>query len=235
MASSALTVITDALKEIGVLAEGDTPTASMADDALRALNRIMQMLSNDQSFAYFPNLITRALTGEASFTIGPVGADVIDDRPIKIETATVDRQGITYPVTVVDNQKWDSIVYKAVQGANTTVVWYEGTYPNGIVHCWPLATGCTLNLRVVNVVVQFPNLTSLVELPPAYEEALIKGLAVNIAPQYPAGILQPGTVAAYKSAMKYINRTNNVVPTMTIDNNILTKRGGSLAGFLGGY
>jgi len=98
--ATALTVITDAFKEIGVLAEGDTPTASMADDALRALNRIMAMLSNDQAFAYFPNLITRNLTGESSFTIGPTG-DVISDRPIKIETATVDRQGITYPVTVL--------------------------------------------------------------------------------------------------------------------------------------
>jgi len=84
-------------------------------------------------------------------------------------------------------------------------------------------------------VVQFADLTTAVALPPAYEEALIKGLAINIAPQYPAGILQPGTVAAYKAAMKYINRINNVVPTMTLDNNILTKRGGSLAGFLGGY
>ena len=232
--ATALTVISDALKEIGVLAEGDTPTASMADDALRALNRLMGMLSNDQAFAYYPNLVQRPLTGESSFTVGPTG-DVVTDRPIKIETATVDRQGITYPVTVVDNQKWDSIVYKAVQGANTTVVWYEGTYPNGIVHVWPVATGCTLNLRVINVVVAFPSLSTDVLLPPAYEEALIKNLAVNISPQYPTGSLQPQTISAARAALKKINRTNNVIPTMTLDNNILTKRGGSLAGYLGGY
>lgn len=239
--TTANTIIYDALKELNVLAEGDTPTASMANDALRALNRLVQKFSNDQAFAWYPNQINEPLTGtidpvtgHQSFTIGPTG-DVVTQRPIKIESAVVDRQGITYPVQVIDFLKWDSIVYKAVTGANTVSVWYEAQEPNGIVHCWPVASGCTLRLRVINVVASFPDLVTDVTLPPGYEEALMKNLAVHIAPQYPAGVLQPLTQQQAKAALKYVNRTNNVIPTMAIDNNILTKRGGSLAGFLGGY
>lgn len=239
--TTANTLISDALKEINVLAEGDTPTASMANDALRALNRLAQKFSNNQDFAYFPSQIDYALngvvnpiTGHQSFTIGPTG-DVIAQRPIKLEWAVVDRQGITYPVQIIDFMKWDSIVYKAVSGANTVSVWYEGNMPNGTVHCWPVASGCTLRLRVINVVAEFPDLVTDVVLPPGYEEALMKNLAVHIAPQYPAGVLQPLTQQQAKAALRYINRTNNAIPTLAIDNNVLTKRGGSLSGFLGGY
>lgn len=232
--ATALTMITDALKEIGVVAEGETPSATMTDDALRALNRIADKMSNRQPFAYYASQVNRALTGESSFTIGPTG-DVVSSRPIKVETATVDRNGITYPVTVVDNQKWDSIIYKGAAGANTTVIYYEATFPNGIAHVWPLATGCTLNLRVLNVVVNFANSGVTLSMPPGYEEYLIKELAINISPQYPGSILNPLTIKARNSAWKMIQDVNNVVPTMTIDSNLVNRHGGSLAAFLGGY
>lgn len=241
--TTALQIITDALKEIGVLAEGETPSATMSDDAFRALNRIAAKMSNDQSFSPFANHESRVLQtgnytvgaqGEATFTIGPTG-DLVTNRPIKIDTATVDRNGITYPVTVVDNQKWDSIIYKGAAGANPVALYYEATSPNAIVHLWPLATGCTLNMRVINQVVGFQTLASILTMPQGYEEFLIKALAINIAPQYPGCVLNPLTRIAMKSALRYLQDTNNVVPTMTIDSNLVNRHGGSLAAFLGGY
>jgi hypothetical protein len=232
--ATASTICQDALKEIGVLAEGDTPTATMIDDAFRALNRLMELYSNDGTFAYFASTVSQSLTGQASFTVGPTG-DNIDDRPIKIDTATVDRDGITYPVTVIDNQKWDSIIYKANSGANTAYVYYEALMPNGVVHVWPVCTGVTLNIRVLNQVVSFATTATTLTMPPGYEELLIKSLAVNIAPQYPACTLSPLTVKAATSAYKKISKINNVIPTMAIDGNLTNKRGGSLAGFMGGY
>jgi hypothetical protein len=233
--TTALVLITDSLKEIGVLAEGDTPSAAMVDDALRALNRLMALISNDQSFAYYQNMVSRPLTGETSFTIGPTG-DVVTDRPISIETAFVDRNGISYPVRVIDNVLWDGIIYKGIAGANTAYVYYEATMPNGIVHVWPLATGCTLNLRVVNVVASFATSATVLSLPPGYEECLTSNLAVRLAPQYPAGILSPVTIQYAKSSLKQLQRKNNVIPTMKLPS-VVTGRNnnmGSLANFLGG-
>lgn len=232
--ATALTIITDALKEIGVVAEGETPSGMMADDAFRALNRITDMMSNDQSFANYASSEFRSLTGEASFTIGSTG-DVITTRPIRIDTATVDRNGITYPVTVIDNQKWDSIIYKGAQGANPVAIYYEARYPNGIVHVWPLSTGCTLNMRVLNSVVSFATESTILSMPPGYEEYLIKALAVNIAPQYPQSTLNPLTIQAMKASLRRIQDVNNIIPTMTIDSNLVNRHGGSLASFLGGY
>ena len=71
MSVTAGTLINDALTELGVLSEGNTPSSDMSAICLRVLNRLLDTLSTNQSFAYFPNLITRALTGETSFYIGP--------------------------------------------------------------------------------------------------------------------------------------------------------------------
>ena len=231
--ATAQTIITDALKEIGVLADGETPSGSMSSDALRALNRLMDLWSNDSAFAYVASTVSKALTGQASFTVGPTG-DVVDDRPISVETATVIRDGITYPVEVTDNQKWDSISYKGATGANTSIVYYAADVPNGTVNVWPLATGCTLNLRVINLVTTFPDQTTDVSLPPGYETAFIKNLAVDLAPGYgatPSAL----TMKAAQSSMRSIERTNLVVPTMTIDSSLMGYKGGSLPAFLGGY
>jgi hypothetical protein len=233
--ATAATIINDALKEIGVLAEGDTPTATMADDALRALNRLMESLSNEQAFAYTPSLISKALTSQVSITVGPTG-DVVTDRPIAVESAFVDRSNLTYPVRVVNNQQWDSIVYKTSTGSNTEVIWYEPTMPNGIVHVWPKCTGCTLNLRVINLVVSFATLSTTLSMPPGYEEALIKNLAVNIHPQYPASNLSPLTIQAAKTSLKKLTRTNNVIPSLGLDPILLgNRRSNNLAAILGGY
>ena len=232
--TTARNIITDALREIGVGAEGETISAEMADSALRTLNRLMELWSNSQSFAFYPSMISKALSGESSFTVGPTG-DVVTDRPIKIDTAYVDRLGISYPCAVIDNQKYDAITYKAAAGANTTAIFYEATMPDGIVHVWPIATGCTLNMRVLNVVSSFDTLDTVLVLPPGYDEALVKNLAVNISPQYPGSILSQITVRAAATSMKTINRTNNVIPSMTVDRALLNRMGGgSLAGFLSG-
>ena len=216
------------------MAEGDTPTASMASDGLRALNRIMELFSNDQSFAYYPNSISQAMTGQSSFTVGPTG-NLVSNRPIRIESATVDRNGITYPVEIYDNVRWDNIAYKAIGGANTAIIYYQAEFPNGVVNVWPLCTGATLNMRVVNLVVSFPTLGTAVNLPPGYEECLIKNLAVNLSPQYPAGILNPLTLEAAEYSLRLIQRGNNVIPVMNVDRALLNLGQGSYANFLGGF
>ena len=234
MTITAGTLINDSLFELGVLAEGDTPTAEMSALGLRVLNRMLDTLSTNQSFAYYANLVTRALTGEASFTVGPSG-NVVGQRPIGIESAFVDRGGIQYPVRVIDNQLFDGIVYPAAAGANTVYVYYEATVPDGIVHVWPLATGCTLKLRIINQVVNFTDLVTPTTLPPGYEECIVSNLSVRLSPYYPAVQLNPMTLRTAKTSLDMIQRRNNVIPTLSLPAAVTANRGGfSLANFLGG-
>ena len=104
--TTAAVIISDALKEILVIGEGEAPSATMLSDGLRMLNRLLDTFSNNNDFAYFASMEQKALTGQQAMTIGPTG-DIVATRPIKVETAVVDRNGITYPVKVIDNEKYE--------------------------------------------------------------------------------------------------------------------------------
>lgn len=230
--TTAAVIIEDALKENLIISEGETPSAAMYADGLRMLNRLCDTLSNNDDFAYYASQYSMAMTGQTSFTIGPTG-DLVQARPIKIDTAVVTRLGITYPVKVIDNQRYDDLTLKTLSGANTAAIYYEGTYPNGTVYCYPLSTGCTLQMRVLNQVKNFAATTTQIDMPEGYEDFLMLGLAIRMAPSYGRPV-NPDTRTAYKAAKKLVMNTNQVVPTMELPNAVMGKSGSSYAAFLSG-
>ena len=233
MASTTATVmITDALKEIAVIGEGETPSAEMLADGLRMLNRICDTLANDNDFAYYASQAQMALTGQQSFSIGPTG-DVVTARPLAIESAVVDRSGITYPVRTIDVQQYDDVTLKSLIGANTQAIYYEATFPNGTVYCYPLASGCTLKMRILNSVKQFASLSDQIEMPPGYEDALMLRLAVRMAPGYQKTVSAETRLAA-RNAWRAVTQTNNVVPTLNLPAALIVGGGASYASFMSG-
>jgi hypothetical protein len=230
--TTAQVIITDALKEIQVVAENETPTTTMLADGLRMINRLLDTFSNDRNFAYFPSLLSIALTGQASFTIGTTG-DIVADRPIEINTAYVDRSGVSYPVKVIDNERYDRITYKLLAGANTQAIYYEATYPLGLVYPYPIATGCTLYMRVLNSVKQFAALSTNIDMPPGYEDYIMLGLAIRWAPQF-GKTVSPDTKMAYHRASKNVKQNNLVVPTMSLPVAVQSGNRGSYSDYLSG-
>lgn len=231
--TTAAVIINDALKELVAIGETETPSATMYSDGLRMLNRMLDVFSNSPNFQYFASRESIALTGQSSFTIGPSGADITSSRPISIESAYVDRLGISYPVKVIDNERYDRLTLKLLSGANTAAIYYEGTYPNGTVYCYPLATGCTLTMRVLNSVKQFATTATQIDMPEGYEDYLMLGLAIRWAPQF-GKQASPDTKAAYKRAKMAVMNTNLVVPTMELPNAVMGKSGSSYAAFMSG-
>lgn len=230
--TTAQVIITDALKEIQIIGEGDTPSAATLADGLRMVNRLLDTFSNDRNFAYFPSQLSIALTGQTSFTIGTTG-DIVADRPIEIDTAYVVRNGVSYPVKVIDNERYDRITYKDLQGANTQAIYYEAQYPLGIVYPYPIATGCTLYMRVLNSVKQFAALSTNIDMPPGYEDYIMLGLAIRWAPQF-GKTISPETKMAYHRASKNVKQNNIVVPTMSLPVSVQSGNRGSYSDYLSG-
>lgn len=214
--ATALTIITDALMEIGVIANGETPDTNQQADGLRSLNRLMETLSNARTFAYFADEISLALTGQASFTVGATG-DVVDLRPIMIESATAVLSNVTYPVSIYTVQQWDAIPDKTSTGTLPLAIYYEGNMPNGTINVYPICSGSTIKVRVLTLVNSFATVATTLSMPPGYEEALVKNLAVDLSPQYPRNSLSPITIQKAKSSLAYIQRVNTVIPKLSID------------------
>jgi len=214
--ATARTIITDALKEIGVVAEGETPSGTMADDAFRALNRLLAVLSNDKDFAYSNDTLSRTLTSVASFTIGPTG-DLVVARPLRIDSAFVTLNSITYPVAVINSQEWDSIPYKSSTGTVPEVIYYEPLMANGVINLYPISSGGVLYIRTTSLVSSFATLDTALSMPPGYEDCLMTNTAINISPQYPASVISKVTIMSAQRSLKKITRLNKTVPILTID------------------
>jgi hypothetical protein len=67
-------IISSALKDIGALAAGETPTPEAAQDAFVMMNRMIDQWSNEQMMVYYKTEIIFPITsGQTQYTIGPGG------------------------------------------------------------------------------------------------------------------------------------------------------------------
>ena len=183
MSENALTLIQDALFEIGVLAEGETATDAMAQHALRRLKYMLRHWSSKNIRLYYAKEDTLVLTGATSYTVG-VGAVFNVIRPTSIRGAFVKSSttGVDDPIKIITEDEYRRISMKSL-GGTPELLWYDPDYPFGIIYLWPVGTG-TLHIDSLKPLTDPATLTTSVSFPPEYDEAIVCGLAVRLAPNY---------------------------------------------------
>lgn len=87
-----LDIITRAMKDIGAIASGETPTPDEAQDAFDMLNDLLDQLSNESMMTFYKTEIIFPVTpGQTQYTIGPggqIGAQVVGSISGNILTIT---------------------------------------------------------------------------------------------------------------------------------------------------
>lgn len=210
--STALTIIEDALREIGVLAEGEAASAAQSSDGLRVLNRLLERWSNQRLMLYVETQLSYTLTGAGSFTVGESGADLTAARPIKVLSAYAELASIHYPVDVLTAEQWDGISLNTSGGAPTEL-YYQAAMPNGTVYVHNDTAGYALKMRVQTALTSFASLSTSASLPPGYEDALVLDLAVRMAPSYGLSA-SADTKREAVLAKRVLKRVNLQVPTL---------------------
>lgn len=204
--ATAQTIIDRALRLIGAIASGESPTATEGADGLTALNAMLDSWRNEKLTTYAISDLSLTMTGAASYTVGPSG-DVNTTRPLKVESAYQTLNGIDYPVEVIEKDEWDSIPDKTTTGDLVESVHYSPTVTTGTLYAYPRASG-TLHINVRTPLDQFATVGTTVTLPPGYERALSFNLAIEIAPEYER---QPSAaiIQMAKESKAAIKRTNS--------------------------
>src|SRR6187200_1131218 len=72
------------LKLLGVVAQGETPSSPELSDGWKALNELVDAWATQRLIIYTVqrNTALSLVSGTASYTIGPVSADLIAARPV---------------------------------------------------------------------------------------------------------------------------------------------------------
>jgi hypothetical protein len=209
--------ICGALRLIGMLAEGETPSNETANDALTALNqmidswnteRLAVFSTQDQIFLWPP--------GELNRTLGPSG-DFVGNRPVLLDDATYFRDpqtNVSYGVKFINQQQYDGIAVKTVTSTYPQVIFVNMTYPDIDMYVYPKPLR-ELEWHFISVeeLTQPATLSTSLTFPPGYLRAFRYNLACELAPEFgvePSAQVQ--RIAMYsKRNLKRINNPDDIM------------------------
>ena len=219
MTTTAGDQINGALRLIGQLAEAETPSAAASQDALAALNqmidswnteRLAVFSTQDQVFDWPPNVLSR--------TLGPSG-DFVGNRPILLDDATyfIDTaSGISYGIKIINQQQYDGIAVKTVTSTYPQVIWVNMSYPNIEMYVYPKPTK-VLEWHFISVeeLTKPALLSTTLAFPPGYLRAFKYNLACEIAAEF--GVEpSPQVQRIAMTSKRNLKRINNPDDVMSI-------------------
>jgi hypothetical protein len=227
MATTAGDQINGALRLLGILAEGETPSAATSQDTLTALNqmidswnteRLSVFSTQDQVFSWPPNVLSR--------TLGPTG-DFVGNRPVLLEDSSYFKDpssGISYGIKFINQQQYNGIAVKTVTSTYPQVIWVNMTYPDVEMYVYPKPTK-VLEWHFVSVeeLTKPATLATNLHFPPGYLRAFKYNLACEIAPEF--GVEPSPTVQRIAmTAKRDLKRINNPDDIMSLPYSIVGTR-----------
>jgi hypothetical protein len=227
MTTSAGDQINGAMRLIGMLAEGETPSAAASQDALSAMNqmidswnteRLSVFSTQDQVFTWPASTLSR--------TLGPTG-NFVGNRPILVDDATYFRDAATnvsYGIKIINQQQYNGIAVKTVTSTYPQVLWVNMTYPDIEMYVYPVPLR-PLEWHFVSVqeLTEPATLATTLSFPPGYLRAFRFNLACEIAAEF--GVEpSPQVQRIAMTSKRNIKRINNPDDVMAMPYGIVANR-----------
>jgi hypothetical protein len=212
MATTANTLISDAMLIGGITAPTDALTAEEAQFGLRTLNRMVDSWSNER-------MVIFDLTDD-SFTMTPsqitYSSTLLTVRPIAIEYVFVRLNNIDFQVDLIDGETYAHITYKPVSAIPQKVYWNAGV-PNGTFSFFPAPAGAyECHVGYYHALLNFADLTTTLSAPKGYEQAIVYNLAVMCADGYGKQV-SPQVMKTAITSKSAVKRNNVPHPQMRVN------------------
>lgn len=220
-------LINGALRLLGVLAEGETPSAETSADALNAMNQMIDSWNTERLSVYNTQDQTFLWpAGEIQRHLGPTG-EFVGNRPVLLEDSTYFRDpstNVSFGIKFINQQQYDGIAVKTVTSTYPQVMWINMEYPNIQMTIYPKPTR-VLEWHFISVeeLTQPATLATDILLPPGYLRAFRYNLACELAPEFgvePSRQVQRIAMVAKRN----IKRINNPDDIMSLPYSLVATR-----------
>lgn len=186
--TTAAELIDGSLRLLGVLAEGETPSAAVMQDSIMAMNQMIQswdterlsvFSTQDQVFTWPAYTMSR--------TIGPTG-DFVGNRPIEVDDATYFKDpssGLSFGIKIINQQQYDGIAFKTVTSTYPQVMWINNTFPDMEITVYPVPIKA-LEWHIISVETlnEVTSVATNLYFPLGYLRAFRYNLACELAPEF---------------------------------------------------
>lgn len=229
--STVLDLITGSLRLLGAIASGEFPSASESQDALAALNDMIDTWKTESLMVYNISPHTFALVaGQKMYTMGP-GGNWNTERPVQIDSMYLQYTGtgtggpppLNLIIEQLNQDQYNSIIVPNTQSTYPTAAYVSDDFPMRQIFMWPVPTvAYSVDVFTWGLIDGFAAITSTVSLPPGYARMLRFNLALELAPEY--GLTPSQTVAAGAIDAKSAVKRNNIKPLFMAADPELTGR-----------
>lgn len=189
---NAFDVVTSALRLVGVLADGETPTDDTANQGLSVFNGMLDGWNAERLAIYttrtddFPLVLNKQ-----AYTLG-TGGDFNIPRPARIDSMSAillsnPTNPIEVPMVLWSLEEWQYVPIKNVAGNFPLGCYDDGAFPLRTLNMWPIPTQQQNSVRIYSwQALPAQSLTAQVSFPPGYAEAFRYNLAVRLGAEFNA-------------------------------------------------
>jgi hypothetical protein len=218
--------INRALRLLGILAEGETASAATSQDALVAMNQMIDSWNTERLSVFCTqDQVFNWPVGQIKQTLGPSG-DFVGNRPIHLDDATYFRapSGVSYGIKIINQDQYNGIAVKTSTSTFPQVIFVNNTFPNVEMYIYPRPTQL-LEWHFISVqeLTQPALLSTELFFPPGYMRAFAYNLAMEIAPEF--GVEpSPQVQRIAMTSKRNLKRINNPYDVMSLPYAVVANR-----------
>ncbi len=225
--ASAGDIINGSLRLIGVLAEGETPSADTSQDALVAMQQMIDSWNTERLSVFSTqDQVFTWPAAEIRRTLGPSG-DFVGNRPVLLDDSTYFRDattGVSYGIKFINQQQYNGIAVKTVTSTYPQVIFVNNTYPDIEMFVYPKPIRA-LEWHFISVeeLTAPVTLATSLHFPPGYLRAFRYNLACELAPEF--GVEpSPQVQRIAMTSKRNIKRINNPEDIMSLPYSLVATR-----------
>lgn len=215
-------IIRGALRVLGVLGQGMTPSAEDTVEAAQALNHLVKSWSSPNN-PLIPGIktwtrkrVSLTLSAKAAFTIKSSGGDLNANPPIAIVSANLrNTDGVDTPLRPMTMEEYEAIPAKSSVGTPTGYYYERGYDADGgtfYLNRIPSDITDTVQITYLRPIQDFDGSADTPDFPQEWYRALKYNLAVELAPEY--GVEVGATLAAL--AQQSLAQASSFHPDRTV-------------------
>lgn len=199
-------IITRALRIVGAIGQGETPTATAISEAAEVLNDLVKEWEADGMQLWCVKQYSATTVGStASYTIG-IGATINEVAPTKILQAwNRTNTNLDTPILLITRHEYNMLGSKTTEGAPTQL-WYNppgeisGTENTGTITLYvtpsaAYAAANTLMFTGVRPLQDFDASTDVMDFPQYWANAVVWGLADQLSYEYGVGLSERAMIS----------------------------------------
>lgn len=212
---NATEAIKAALRKLGAVTSGGTPTTAELNDGLEVLNDMIESWNGNHQLIFENTRETLTLTsGTSIYTIGTgaVAPNFNTARPQKLLTGVIRLNNVDYVVKLMEREEYAQVPVKDTKTWPQRM-YYRKTYPFGTIYFdFEPDENYTFILTSIKPLPTFVDLTTEIVLPPEYERAIKLGLTVDLAPEYGGDISQALILSARRAFQNLVGQNFDSQP-----------------------